>query len=315
MKILRIRDRITTRNRIRKLSVLPSRFKIMLENALLAVGDAQERSDLCIVACVVSNATWQHWQAWRLLIDNRQEHEWVVFANVMRIAESLELPLMDRRIATAFCFIHDTFFIKRIMEEEIRKLKERGEIRKAKELEEMKTKQREDHMRGGAENARFLLNRLRYPDDPTTPLLNKEEIRRCVHIVRKHDLWKVDPPKPPPTKNRLAVACLEGDVLWTFHPIGVLADLDRPGEKGISENQFEPAKWREKLEQSLLTIVEFRPKWKKIPKRDFIDEKTIFRTEEGYRLFSEWRRFWNLKWPNKGVKPTLKTARTSLRCG
>src|SRR3989337_1805130 len=91
--------------RIYRLSILPARFNIMLEQALLTVSNTQEREDLCTVACIVSSSTWQHWQAWRSPEDNRQEHEWVVFANVMKIAESEELPLLDKRIATAFCFL------------------------------------------------------------------------------------------------------------------------------------------------------------------------------------------------------------------
>ncbi|MBV6450286.1 MAG: hypothetical protein MHPDNHAH_01009 [Anaerolineales bacterium] len=282
------------RDRIREMSVLPPRFNIMLDQALLSVGDTQQREDLCAVACVVSSATWQHWQSWRAPEDNRQEHEWVVFANVMRIAESEKLPLTDRRIATAFCFLHDTCFIKRIMEEEIRELERKNLMKEAAELTQMKKNQRVDHMKGGAENARFLLSQLKHPDSQSTPLLEPDEVERCVDIVSKHDLWKVDPPKPPPTSDRLALACLEGDVLWPLHPIGVLADLDRPGKEGMSEDPFNPSKWRKQLKQSLQTIVEFRSRWKDIPNDDFIDGESIFRTEEGHRLYSEWRKFWNL---------------------
>ncbi|KAA3661180.1 MAG: hypothetical protein DWQ04_17215 [Chloroflexi bacterium] len=282
------------RDRIQALSVLPSRYNIMMEQALLAVMDAKMRKDLCIVACVVANATWQHWQAWRLPADNRQEHEWIVFANVMKIAESEQLSLTERRIATAFCFTHDSYFIERVMEEEIRALEKKGHINEADELTRMKKNQRMDHMKGGAENARFLLKQLKKPDSPTNSLFSVEEIYRCAAIVAQHDLWKVEPPVPPPTNDRLALTCVEGDMLWPLHPIGVLADLDRPGNDGESKDMFESSIWREQLKQSHQTLLDFRAKWKDISDSDFIDGQSIFRTKEGHRLYSEWKGFWNL---------------------
>lgn len=281
-------------DRIRRVSILPARFNIMLEQALSIVTNTQEREDLCTVACIVSSSTWQHWQAWRSPEDNRQEHEWVVFANVMKIAESEGLCLSDRRVATAFCFLHDTAFIKRIMEEEIRSLERKGLLEEADEMRRMKKDQRVDHMKGGADNAKFLLKQLRVPDNPTTALLTDDEIRRCVDLIAKHDSWRLDPPEPPPTSDRLALVCLEGDVLWPLHPIGVLADLDRSNTGGKSKDLFEPLEWREQLQQSLKTLVEFRPKWKNIPDNDFIDGESIFRTKEGHRLFTEWKKLWNL---------------------
>ena len=285
------------RERIRKLSNLPARLNSMLEQALLVVKDPKKREDLCTVACVVSSATWQHWQSWRLPQDNRQEHEWIVFANVMRIAESMKLSLSDRRVATAFCFLHDTHFIKRIMEAEIRRLKKKGLMKQANQLQRMKKRQRFDHMGGGTDNARFLLSQLRHPDIPGKSLLRPKEVNRCLGIVSTHDSWKVDPPKPPSTKDRLAVACLEGDVLWPLHPVGVLADLDRPHKKKMSQNMFDPSTWRDQLKESLETLKEFRPKWEKkarIPKKDFKDNESIFRSWEGFRMYSEWRKLWTL---------------------
>jgi hypothetical protein len=277
-------------DQIREMSVLPSRFNIMLEQALRAVKDNHEREELCVVACVVSSAAWRYWQAWRLPEDNRQEHEWVVFANVMKIAEGEGLTLLEKRIATAFVFTHDSFSIPRIMEQSVRDAPDEQKRR----LKEEKTRQRRQHMEGGAENAKFLLNQLKRPNDPATPLFRPEEVQRCIDIVSKHDSWKVDPPCPPPTNDRLAVVCLEGDVLWPLHPIGVLADLERPDNEGMTKDFADPLKWREQLKQSLLTLVEFRPKWKNIPVVDFVDRESIFRTKEGHRLYSHWRQLWNL---------------------
>ena len=282
------------RDHICDLSVLPPRFTLMLEQAILAVGGVRDREDLCTIACVVSNATWQHCQAARLPDDNRREHEWTVFANVMRIAESEKLSLEDRRTATAFCFVHDTYFIKRIMEEDIRALEADGQAEEAATLRRMKKAQRDDHMKGSAENARVLLEPLEHPHTPGVPLLSEREITRCVDIVAQHDSWKVDPPKPPPTEDRLALACVEGDALWPLHPIGVLADLERPNPEGRSADMFDPSAWRNKLTHSLRTLVAPRSNWDGIPDSDFIDTETIFRTQEGHRLYSEWRGLWSL---------------------
>ena len=282
------------RDHIRDLSALPPRFTLMLEQALLAVENTEMREDLRTVACVVSNATWQHCQAGRLPEDSRQEHEWVVFANVMRIAESEKLTLEDRRIATAFCFVHDTFFIRRIMEEDIRTLEADGLSEEAARLTAMKKAQRDAHMKGSAENARALLEHLEHPESQGIPLLSAKGITRCVDIVAEHDSWKVDPPKPPPTDDRLALACVEGDALWPLHPIGVLADLERPNPQGRSADMFDPSQWRNKLTHSLRTLVDPRSKWEGIPDSDFIDTETIFRTQEGHRLYSKWRGLWGL---------------------
>lgn len=279
-------------DQIQRLSHLPSRFNTMLKQALLAVSDPHQRENLCTVACVVSSATWQHWQAWRLPEDNRQEHEWVVFANVIKIAESEGLSFPEKRIATAFSFLHDTGFIKRIMESEIRKLEEKGRQEEAEKMREKKKKQRIHHMEEGAKNAEFLLNRLKAPGSAKL-LLPEDEIQHCIDLIAEHDSWKMDPPKPPPTSDRLALTCLEGDVLWPLHPLGVLADLERANANGKSRDLFEPLKWREQLQQNLNTLVEFRTKWN-LPDSDFIDQESIFRTEEGHRLFTEWKKLWNL---------------------
>jgi len=292
------------KDRIRELSKLPPRYNIMLEHALNAVSNHREKEELAVVACIVSSASWRYWQAWRPPEDNGQQHEWIVFANVMKIAESENLSLPERRIATAFCFTHDTFFIKRIMENDIDELRKKGLHKEADKLNEMKGKQRKVHMYGGAKNAAFLLKRLKHPDDPTTPLLSRDEIKTCFDIIKKHDAWKMDPPEPPSSDNRLAVTCLEGDALWPMHPIGVLADLERPKKdentnKDITKDYSDPSQWYEQLKQSLRLLVEFRPKWEevnnsKITKEDFIDDDSIFRTNEGHRLYIEWRKLWNL---------------------
>lgn len=272
--------------RISETTTYPSRFKTMLKEGLLVLEDERLQIELCEVACVVSNAAWEKWISLRKPEDNRREHEWVVFANVMKIAESENLTTPDRRIATAFCFLHDTCFIRRIMESEIRELEKEGKTAEAIELSARRKNQRAEHMQGGAENTKNLL--------PNLNLFDEKEIKRCVDIVATHDTWKVDPPEPPPTVDRLRLACLEGDVLWPLHPLGVLADLERPDGQGETKDFSDPVTWHTQLIQSNKTVLEYRAKWKGIPASAFIDKETIFRTQEGWRLYHEWRNRWDI---------------------
>ncbi len=267
------------------------RFNTMLEQALYYVKDPEQQDDLCLVACVVSNADWKFWHSRRPPEDNRKEHEWVVFANVMQIAEDEKLTLSEKRIATAFTFTHDSFFIPRIMEQSLRDASDE----KKQKLKDQKEEQRKQHMDGGAKKADFLLGQLTRPDSPSKLLFTRKEIRRSVAIVKKHDMWKLDGKSPPRSIDRLALTCLEGDALWPLHPLGVLADLERPDETGKTKDFSDPEVWRTQVEQSLKTLTgDFRPKWTHIPKGDFKDTESIFRTQEGHRLFKRWRKRWNL---------------------
>lgn len=269
---------------------LPQRFDAMLEQALRVVADRHQRDELLSVSRAVSRAAWANFIAARQPRDNRQEHEWVVFANVMRIAEAERLSLSEKRIATAFTFAHDSHFIPRISEQEVREAKTPEE--KAR-LELRKEEQRYEHMRTGAANAHTLLGQLKAPGG-VTALLTSDEIGRCARIISTHDAWKLRNPDPPPTNDRLALACVEGDALWPLHPLGVLADLERPNEQGMTKDSNDPAVWRTQLEQSRQTLVEFRPKWQDVPASAFMDGESIFRTQEGWRLYQAWCRHWNL---------------------
>jgi hypothetical protein len=276
-------------------STYPSRFRTMLEEALLAVKDREQQSQLCTVACLVSNIAWQKWISSKVPEDNRQEHEWVVFAHVMKIAEAENLTISEKRIATAFSFLHDTIFIRRIMEEEIRAAEQAGRVEEAKELRIRKKRQRYDHMAGGAANAARLLPTLIGPTAaPGEPLFTNTEIDRCVRIIAEHDAWKVDPPLPPPTNDRLFLACVEADVLWPLHPLGVLADLERPNELGATKDVYDPVVWHDQIQQSNKTILEYRAKWQGIPSGDFFDAVSIFRTREGWRLYDDWCTRWGV---------------------
>jgi len=258
----------------------------MLDTALLAVKDGAEREDLRFVAGVIADTAWQRWLSSRPPEDNRPEHEWVVFANIMKIAEAERLTLSDRRIATAFAFTHDSDPIPRITEAQIRA----ADGERKQRLEEAKKNQRIAHMERGAANAREILAELKDPRHAGAPLLKDEEIVRCADIVAGHDRWKLDEPHPLGT-DPLAVVCLEGDALWPLHPIGVLADLERPDPL---RDACDPAAWRDALTHSLKTLRKHRANWNGLKDEPFKDDESIFRTEEGHRLYLQWRKLWGL---------------------
>ncbi len=278
-------------------SAPPARLTSLLEQALHILADAHEREELRLTAHTVANATWQRWQSGRPPQDNGQDHEWIVFAHVLKIAECEGLSLTEKKIATAFAFVHDNYYIPRIMEEEIRQCERAGRHDRAAALSMKKTQQRIEHMQHGAVNAESLLRELVRSEQPASPLFTADEIRRCVQLVSGHDLWKTNPPAPPPSTDRLALACVEGDALWPLHPTGVLADLQRLAAGGEWVDLTDPLVWRRQLQQSLRTLIEFRPHWVEkaaIAETDFIDSESIFRTKTGQQLFCEWRTFWSL---------------------
>lgn len=276
------------------MNALPARFEAMLEQGLSAVGNDGERDSLRMVAQTIATTVWQHWLAWRPPEDNRPEHEWVVFANAMTIAEDefrdldLDTRLSNKRIVTAFAFTHDTFFIPRITDAMI---EAEPDPKRQQAMLEEKEAQRHRHMAGGAKNARFILEGLIHPHIKSR-LLSEEEVDRCVAIIGDHDRWKLDPPSPPPSDDRLAVVCVEADALWPLHPIGVLADLERPD---AHENLFNPSDWRKELAGGLENLRgKHRCNWKEVDPEDFVDQKSIFRTEAGHRIYRDWLAFWHL---------------------
>ena len=275
-------------------SEVPVRYKLMLDDVLSTVRCREFREELGIVASAVSQVAWREWLETCGPEDNRQEHEWVVFANVMRIAEKENLNLAERRIAAAFAFTHDSYRIKdRKMEVD-------------RPTADDKAKQRREHMDCGADITQRVLPTLLRPGGANRRLFDDADVKRCVDIVREHDSWKLDPPKPFPTGDTLAVVCLEGDALWPLHPIGVLADIERANTKLVTDENMlgavgsfvSPWAWEAKLKDSLATLTRsYRPAWEKtakIPKSDFKDGESIFRTEEGFRLYREWRNRWNV---------------------
>lgn len=286
---------------IQELTDLPDRFISMLEAGLQVVKDPKMQTELCDVASIIAGSTWKLWQAWRGPVDNRQEHEWVVFANVMRIAESEGLKLSERRVATAFAFMHDSYPIRRIMEADIECLKseartcrktnpERAKslLKQAVALEVEEKGQRDEHMKGGADNTEWHLRKLKRASGSDC-LLSPTEVRRCVSLVRNHDKWKTGK-RHPLGKGYLAMVCLDADVLWPLHPIGVLADVQR-----ANEDFNLPAIWKTKLKDSLNTLGKYGAYWEKTSFQTFKCGKLSFLTKEGCELFREWRRLWRIQ--------------------
>ena len=292
--------------------------------------DASDRRHLREVAQAVAISAWRHYLAWRTPADNRSEHEFIVLGNTLRIAVGERLSVSDLRVAIAFCFLHDTHFIPRITEWRIRELQReadaadaravqiRGvaaqaadvqtadrnaaaessdelaaraiELRQRSEaLRTARLEQRQRHMDGGAANADFLLQRIQLPGEPPRLALDDAERRRCCEIIARHDDWKLKRAHPP-SDDRLAVACLEGDALWPLHPLGVQADLERPGDDARIADVWSPAEWRRQVAESLKTLREHRGNWSE--DAGFTTTDAIFRTVEGGRIYREWCEHW-----------------------
>jgi hypothetical protein len=151
-------------------------------------------------------------------------------------------------------------------------------------LREAKVRQRIEHMEGGARNADLLLGEL--------VNVSSEVRERCAAIIASHDYWKLGKPHPAGS-DREALVCFEADALWPLHPLGVLADLERPGEDGEPKDVNDPAEWRRQVRNNLQTLREYRANWQRAEEM-FQDPDSIFRTAEGHRLYREWTGLWGL---------------------
>ena len=250
----------------------------MTARGLDAVQDPAERAGLRAVADVIAGTTFDRWLSRRTPEDNRAEHEFVVFGAAMRIAEAERLSLSGKLVVVCATFLHDTYPIARITETAIRDcMKEDPKLAAA--LLEKKARQRIEHMQGGAQNAVQLLREL--------PIVSADVRDRCAAIIAGHDYWKLGKPHPP-ADDREALVCFEADALWPLHPLGVLADLERSG-KDVTD----PREWRKQIGQNLRTLREYRANWQGTDEV-FQDADSIFRTEEGHRLYREWAGLWGL---------------------
>jgi HD superfamily phosphohydrolase YqeK len=255
----------------------------MTRRGLDLVKDPAERAELRAVVDFVAEQAFERWLCRRTPDDNRVEHEFVVFGAAMRIAEAERLPLTGKLVVTCATFLHDTFPIQRITERAIREAEARDRDLAAS-LREAKARQRIEHMEGGARNADLLLREL---------VNVSSEVRdRCAAIIASHDYWKLGKPHPAGS-DREALVCFEADALWPLHPLGVLADLERPGEDGEPKDVNDPAEWRRQVRNNLQTLREYRANWQRAEEM-FQDPDSIFRTAEGHRLYREWTGLWGL---------------------
>jgi hypothetical protein len=154
----------------------------------------------------------------------------------------------------------------------------------AARLQEEKARQRIEHMEGGAHNSDVLLRELAN--------VSSEVRDRCAAIIASHDYWKLGKAHPSGS-DREALVCFEADALWPLHPLGVLADLERPADEGEPKDVNDPAEWRRQVRNNLQTLIEYRSNWQGTAEV-FQDADTIFRTVEGHRLYREWAGLWGL---------------------
>jgi hypothetical protein len=140
---------------------LPPYLESMIVCGLDHVTDADERAELRPVAALIAETTYGRWLRRRTAEDNRPEHEFVVFGAAMRIAEAERLTLCGKLAAVCVAFLHDTYPIRRITERAIRDcMKQDAAL--ATRLQEDKSRQRVEHMQGGARNADAVLGELGY---------------------------------------------------------------------------------------------------------------------------------------------------------
>jgi hypothetical protein len=263
----------------------------MIRRGLDVVRDASQRHELGAVAETIAAAVLERWLSRRTADDNRADHEFVVFGAAMRIAEAERLSLAGKLVVVCATFLHDTHAIRRVTETAIREaMKLDSEL--AARLEEEKARQRTEHMRGGARNACLLLGELEHPHRPGEPIVAREVAERSAAIIAAHDCWKLGKPHPP-AGDREALVCFEADALWPLHPLGVLADLERPGESGDPMDVNDPEAWRRQIAHNLRTLREYRRNWDGTGEV-FQDAESIFRTVEGHRLYREWAGLWRL---------------------
>ena len=97
----------------------------------------------------------------------------------------------------------------------------------------------------------------------------------------------------PVTGGTLHSSTNTPDALWPLHPLGILADVERPDESGAAKDVNSPGEWRKQSRHNLETLREYRANWAD-SEEAFQDRDTIFRTPEGRRLYREWAGVWGL---------------------
>ena len=309
---------------------LPVRLLQLIELACQPLTNHPDAQQLKQLSQHLGEFAWKKFLATRTPDDNACEHEFIVLGNVLRIAAAEPLSGPELRVAIAFSFLHDAYYIPRITEWQIRAAWRAVDLATdpatrqqlettAGELAISKTQQRQRHMAGGAQLARDWL--LAPPSSPSAAtaeagdrgpltaaegavaaaqpqvdqqigetiggLLTAAEVARCCDLIAHHDDWKLGRPWPA-SSDRLALACVEGDALWPLHPLGVLADLERPTEAGTIRDLLSPPTWKSQIQESLQTLIDYRANWPATA-TGFCDDDSIFRTQAGWELYQAWR--------------------------
>ena len=261
----------------------------MTRRGLDLVKDPAERAELRAVVDSVAEKSFERWLSRRTADDNRVEHEFVVFGAAMRIAEAERLSLSGKLVVICATFLHDTFPIQRITERAIRE----AEARDRESSDQTCGRRRRVNASSTWKAARAMPISCSANCHPTSGRFVSAEVRdRCAAIIASHDYWKLGRPHPAGS-DREALVCFEADALWPLHPLGVLADLERPGEDGEPKDVNDPAEWRRQVHNNLQTLREYRVNWQGTDEV-FQDAESIFRTAEGHRLYREWAGLWGL---------------------
>ena len=264
-------------------TTLPVRLASQVELGLGFVSAPRERDELRAVVYPTAERVYERYLSKRTPDDNTPGHEFVVFLDAMLIAEAERFSLSERIVVADFCFLHDTYAFRRRTEGMIRDALRKGNTALAAAMRAENENGRREHMAGGARITDEILRELQRPDDLR---------ERTVSIVARHDCWKLGEPHPLGA-DRVACVCFEADTLYPLHPIGVLADLERPDEDGAYKDITAPCEWRHQIEHSVTTLRKYRANWARLDEQ-FQDDQTIFRTAEGFRLYRAWCEFWGL---------------------
>jgi hypothetical protein len=262
----------------------------LLQSAFEVIDNRTIARDLTAFATEIYSLAYDERLKDRTREDNRKEHELVVLHNTIRIRwrsgrERLSGYPFDRhelRVAVATSLLHDLRFIPRITEERIIACEQRGDLQEAEALRKQKSQQREEHMRGSAEDALKILE-----EHPA--LLSDAETKQCIGYIGLHDIWKLGWPYPV-SSDWLAVCCLEGDALWPLdRRYGVLADLERKGKLAPTTEEL-----KKQAASNLETQLRAYRRNFAQTKEKFQDNETIFRTTEGARILCELREYWGI---------------------
>lgn len=254
------------------------------EEVKRAVQDAVQGMDATLqeFAKKTHKLAWRHCLYRRLCnaSDNHYLHEVIVLGSGCRIRR--ELSIEDQRIGILVDVLHD---IRAMIRSGVTELDiAEAEGRSQERIKKRRIDSRYEHMNGSADDAKQIGTKLRalYGDE----FVSGQELNRAVELIAKHDLIKTGQPYPGAT-DWLAVCCYEADLLWTIHPVGLVADINR------GRNMFAPDQWQTQLDHNIKQFKRWRVELEKSPDAgEFIDEETVFRTSEGHAIYIEWLQYW-----------------------